>query len=102
MSLMPWLRIAARLSPRTMKVTSSPASASLAPTRPPIAPAPITATFMLNPCSEKCLRRALLEAVAEPSDARNLDLDEAARLHRADPDGRAAQNDVARVERHVE
>src|SRR2546425_8122592 len=99
MSLMPWLRIAARLSPRTMKVTSSPASASLAPTRPPMAPAPMIATFMFNPCKEKW---SLLEAVAERSDARDLDLYEAARFHRADPDRRAAQNDVARIQRHVE
>jgi hypothetical protein len=34
-----------------MNVTSSPASASLAPTRPPIAPAPITAIFMTHPLS---------------------------------------------------
>src|SRR4051812_45325411 len=46
---MPCARIASRLAPRTMKVTSSPAAASLAPTNPPIAPAPITATFMHPP-----------------------------------------------------
>src|SRR6476646_9547399 len=45
MTRMPHLRMASRLAPRAMKVTSSPAAASHPPTYPPIAPGPTTAIF---------------------------------------------------------
>src|SRR5450755_3343656 len=45
-SFMPRDRMLSRFNPRTMKVTASPASASFAPTYPPMAPAPITVIFI--------------------------------------------------------
>src|SRR5262249_9587601 len=42
----PSRRMASRCAPRAMNVTSSPACASLIPTRPPIAPAPTMQIFM--------------------------------------------------------
>src|SRR3954452_5684727 len=46
---MPSAAIVSRFAPRTKNVTSSPALASRAPTKPPMAPAPITATFIVAP-----------------------------------------------------
>src|ERR1700722_18076597 len=43
---MPRSLSASRVAPRAMKVTSSPACASCAPTNPPIAPAPMMAVFI--------------------------------------------------------
>src|SRR5262245_57213024 len=43
---MPFARIASRCAPRATRLTSWPAAASLAPSTPPIAPAPTTQTFM--------------------------------------------------------
>ena len=44
----PRARIASRWAPLAMRVTSSPDSASVAPSNPPMAPAPTTQIFMLS------------------------------------------------------
>src|SRR3977135_4127905 len=104
MSSMPLLRIASRFCPRTMNVTSSPASASFAPTRPPMAPAPMIAIFMSISGGEyfadACASSTpLLVAIAELADAVDEHFNGAARLHRAHADRFAAKGYVAGIRR---
>src|SRR3989344_1695365 len=93
-SFRPFWRIASRCAPRAIGVASSPASASFAPIKPPMAPAPTTQIFMGESSRSFVF-------VGQCADAVNDDLDLAARFHRADADGRAAADDVARIKRHV-
>src|SRR5262245_21561985 len=72
----PCSRIAARCRPRAMKVTPGPFAASRAPRQPPMAPAPITATFTISllrglvsaapPCPLPRMILALIGQSAEP------------------------------------
>src|SRR3989344_3787013 len=93
-SFRPFRRVASRCAPRAISVTSLPASASLAPINPPMAPAPTMQIFMDESSKSFVF-------VGQRADAVDDDLDLAARFHRADPDGGAAGNDVARVKCHV-
>src|SRR3990172_1675631 len=93
-SFRPSRRMASRCAPRAISVTSSPASASFAPIKPPMAPAPTMQIFM-----DESSRSFVF--VGQRADAVDDDLDFAARFHRADADGRAAGNHIARVKRHV-
>src|SRR3954451_17837560 len=91
--------MAARCAPWSMTVTSSPASANLAASRPPMAPAPTTQIFF---CLGGAPSRYGLENIAEAADAIDHDLDDVMGVsHGAGAERGAAGDDVARHQRHV-
>src|SRR5690348_10889816 len=87
--------MAARLAPRAMKVTSSPAAASFVPRYPPMAPAPTTAILIFKS------RRGARVAIGQRTDAVDDHLDGGAFRNRPGTDRRAARDDIARQQRHI-
>src|ERR1700680_702095 len=89
----PLVRIACACSAFfSTKVTDSPASASRAPSMPPIAPAPMMQIRTRYP---------LFEPVAQRADPVDRDLDRATGLHLPGTDRGSAGDDVAGDQRHV-